>query len=221
MVEASMKLKSVVVAGLVLAAGYASDVAAAPAQAGPPSLFLSPAGEPFRRGPEIADPAAAWFSSADADRDGKITAAEFISDSIRFFGVVDQNGDGRIDRTENQRYERTIAPELGESLSGFRGPGDLPTSLTGEQQPIRSADFDVNQSVSRAEFTDSAGRRFVALNVVRDTGLTRDELPLPKAIATPGGLRAGARRRDDAASSGPGQLTSGSSKTTSYQIEDF
>ena len=217
-----MKLSSVAAIAVVLAAGRASDAAAAAAAAAPagaPSLFLSPSGEPFRQGPETADPVGAWFSAADADQDGRISAAEFINDAIRFFGVVDQNGDGRIDRPENQRYERTIVPELGESLAGFRGPGELPVSLTGEQQPVRAGDVDLNQYVTEAEFRALAGRRFVALNVVRDTGLTREELPLPKPIATPGGVRPGTRARSD--EGGARHPSNTAAKTTSYTLEDF
>lgn len=215
----SSKLKSAAVGAVVLAAGYAFGSAAAAAPAGPPGLFLSPAGEPFRQGPETADPVGAWFSAADADQDGRISAAEFINDAMRFFGTVDQNGDGRIDRPENQRYERIIVPELGESLAGFRGPGELPVSLTGEQQPVRAGDVDLNQYVTEAEFRALAGRRFVALNVVRDTGLTREELPLPKPIATPAGVRPGTRaRRTDETARHPSNTAA---KTTSYTLEDF
>ncbi|MEI9891976.1 MAG: EF-hand domain-containing protein, partial [Caulobacteraceae bacterium] len=56
--------------------------------AGPPqraSLFVSPAGEPFRAGPGEPYPVAVWFRLADADGDGKLTRDEFVADAARFF----------------------------------------------------------------------------------------------------------------------------------------
>ncbi|MEO8113421.1 MAG: hypothetical protein ABI655_03495, partial [Phenylobacterium sp.] len=73
-----------------------------------PRLFISPSGEPFR-GP---DGLGAWLAGADADHDGAVTLTEFRADAVRFFKVLDANGDGRIDGFEIQAYERDIAPEI-------------------------------------------------------------------------------------------------------------
>ncbi len=72
------------------------------------SLFLSPCGEPFR-GPGGLE---AWFKGADTDHDGALSLAEFRADALRFFKVVDANGDGVIDGLENHAYETRIAPEI-------------------------------------------------------------------------------------------------------------
>jgi hypothetical protein len=71
-------------------------------------LFISPSGEPFR-GPNGLE---AWFARADADHDGAITLPEFEADALRFFRVLDANGDGQIDGFEIQAYEQDVAPEI-------------------------------------------------------------------------------------------------------------
>ncbi len=71
-------------------------------------LFISPAGEPFR-GPGALE---RWFDGADTDHDGVITLAEFRADAMRFFRVLDVDGDGIVDGTENGVYETQIAPEI-------------------------------------------------------------------------------------------------------------
>jgi hypothetical protein len=71
-----------------------------------------------------------WFDQADSDHDARLTRAEFEADHLRFFRLVDVNGDGVIDGAEVQRYEHDIAPELlsrvdrGEGrFQGRGGPG--------------------------------------------------------------------------------------------------
>lgn len=102
-----------------------------PAGEGPPEggfraggLFISPAGEPFR-GPGAVK---RWFDGADADHDGVVTLAEFRADAMRFFKVLDTNGDGFIDGTENGVYETEIAPEI----AGFGRADDGEQARRGE-----------------------------------------------------------------------------------------
>jgi hypothetical protein len=78
----------------------------------PQQLFISPMGEPFRAPPGQAYPVAQWFQGADTDHDGSISLEEFKADAMRFFKVLDQNGDGIIDGFEAQDYETKIAPEI-------------------------------------------------------------------------------------------------------------
>ena len=127
-----MSLRPSVLVGVLLLAGCAGGMREAPAPLGPPNLLLSPSGEPFRRGPQSADPVDAWFTGADADRDGRLTATEMIADALRFFKVLDQNGDGRIDAFESQRYEREIVPEFGMDPFGARAAAAIsPESRAG------------------------------------------------------------------------------------------
>lgn len=82
----------------------------------PARLFLSPSGEPFR-GP---DGLSVWFVQADADHDGRLTAAEFAADAARAFARFDTDHDGVLTGLEIQAYERDDAPEITEI--GFEGP---------------------------------------------------------------------------------------------------
>jgi EF hand len=118
------------IAGAALAA-LASPVLAQPA--GPPPggpehpgggghrLFISPAGEPFRGEDGLAD----WFSGADANHDGVLTLPEFRDDAMRFFKVLDTDGDGQIDGPENTAYETKLVPEI-TRMNFDRGPGGGP-----------------------------------------------------------------------------------------------
>lgn len=93
------------------------------------NTFLSPSGEPFRGGREAPYASALWFAGADADGDGKLTAAEFRADARRFFRTLDTNGDGVLDGFEIQRYEQAVAPEILPSIGGLRGGEGTDESL--------------------------------------------------------------------------------------------
>lgn len=86
---------------------------------GPGRLFVSPSGEVFRSG-EGVRPIEAWFTQADADRDGALTYAELRADFARAFASFDTDGDGEIEPDEVARYETEVLPEMGRF--GFR-PG--------------------------------------------------------------------------------------------------
>jgi hypothetical protein len=95
-------------------------------EGGPPrqprrSLFISPAGEPFRAEPGAPYPVAVWFAGADADHDGVLTRDEFVADALRFFDRIDGDHNGVVDGFEVSTYETQIAPEI---LQGFQGGGE-------------------------------------------------------------------------------------------------
>ncbi|TCS14422.1 hypothetical protein [Caulobacter sp. BK020] len=97
---------------------------------GPPrqprrSLFISPAGEPFRAEPGAPYPVATWFAGADTDRDGALTRDEFVADALRFFDRIDGDHNGVIDGFEVSTYETQVAPEI---LQGFQGGGEGPSA---------------------------------------------------------------------------------------------
>jgi Ca2+-binding EF-hand superfamily protein len=78
----------------------------------PRRFFVSPMGEPFRSRDRSDDTLADWFSQADTNHDGYLTAAEFTKDAERFFATLDLNHDGEIDPDEITHYEEVVAPEI-------------------------------------------------------------------------------------------------------------
>jgi hypothetical protein len=85
------------------------------------SLFVSPAGKPFRGAPGQPAPMAAWFAEADANGDGAIGFAELQADFRRWFAELDTNHDGEIAPDEVTRYETEILPEMASGRGGFGG----------------------------------------------------------------------------------------------------
>ncbi|HTK36621.1 MAG TPA: hypothetical protein VL358_15220 [Caulobacteraceae bacterium] len=83
-----------------------------------PSLFISPAGKPFRAAPGEPYPVGVWFAQADRSGDGRLDLAEFEADAAAFFKVLDQNGDGVVAGPEVTFYEERLVPEI---LSGRTG----------------------------------------------------------------------------------------------------
>jgi Ca2+-binding EF-hand superfamily protein len=116
----------IAVAAAAATAAGAAPPASTPGQgkAAPPRIFLSPSGEPFRPGPDHADPLKAWFDQVDAAHRGYIDRADFRADAARFFKKLDENGDGVIDGFEVADYESKVVPELAEAAEG-RLPGQF------------------------------------------------------------------------------------------------
>ena len=79
---------------------------------GPPNVFFSPHGRPYRAPDGAAYPVADWFKDADRKGEGKIDRDAFIADAAAFFDVLDVNGDGALDASEIAVYEHEIAPEV-------------------------------------------------------------------------------------------------------------
>lgn len=168
-------------------------------EGGPPrqprrSLFISPAGEPFRAEPGAPYPVAAWFAGADTDHDGALTRDEFVVDALRFFDRIDGDHNGVVDGFEVSTYETRVAPEI---LQGFQGGGEsqgmrgdgsrgqggpgggrrggggpmggmlqgaTPYSLLAEPQPVMASDGDFDRRITRAEATKAAKARFALLD---------------------------------------------------------
>jgi hypothetical protein len=75
-------------------------------------LFISPAGQPFRRGPGLPPPAEQWRNQADRNHDGVLDRAELVADAEAFFKTLDIDGDGVITEAEITRYETEVVPEI-------------------------------------------------------------------------------------------------------------
>jgi hypothetical protein len=88
-------------------------------------LFVSPAGEPFRRVPGGPPALRAWFEQADTNHDGALVWAEFEADFVRYFAVLDADRDGEIGPAEVTRYEQEILPEMQTRFGGGAGRGGM------------------------------------------------------------------------------------------------
>lgn len=168
-------------------------------------LFVSPSGEPFRQAAGGSRPMTLWFSGADADRDGAITAAELRADAERWFKML-AGADDVIDGAEVSTYERSRLPEMlpdaarltlpeGEASDilrlpeappregrgtrgrgGFNLDGAAPYGVTGEPHPLMSADFDQSRRIDRAEFLRASDERFRLLDRAGDGRLSLTEV---------------------------------------------
>ena len=210
-----MSDRTPILLSVAVALVLAGAAAAAPKQARP-TLFLSPAGEPFHADAGKPYPVSIWFAQADADHDGRLTRDEFRADFTRFFKLLDENHDGVINGVELQRYEREVAPEvlprLAQVQGGYPGerggPGDkrlaeAPRAPGGEQidgapaysllnvsEPVASADADFDGKITLEEFQRTADRRFDQLDKDKDGYLTLETLPqTPEQIAVEGRRR--------------------------------
>jgi hypothetical protein len=163
-------------------------------------LFISPMGEPFRAPADKPYPSAAWFAGADANHDGVVTRSEFHADALRFFKMLDVNGDGLITDIEVQRYEYILAPEIvaassdtsnegvttGAEDSAYRHTalstvkqGAANFSFLNDAEPVRSADMMLNRKITKDEWLAAADRRYDKLLGEHEGGLRLAELPRP------------------------------------------
>lgn len=194
-------------------------------------LFVSPAGEPFRRAPGAPQPMRAWFEQADTDRDGALTLVEFHADFARWFESLDTDRDGELEPDEVARYEHAVLPEMrsrfgggfrpGMNMGGGRSSrpgaggtrraavmaGAAPFGLLPISHPIMDADLDFNRGVSPEEFRQAAGRRFLMLDTQRAGRLTLAQLADGRRQAFASGRRdspgLGAADEDDDAGEQP------------------
>lgn len=58
------------------------------------------------------------WTMADADKDGRISKAEFTAMSDKRFSVLDANGDGFLDDSEREQAQSRMRQHMGKLLGG-------------------------------------------------------------------------------------------------------
>jgi hypothetical protein len=154
-------------------------------------------GEPFRSRAAGDDTLARWFTGADSNADGRLSQTELEADALRFYSMLDEDGNRQILPDELIAYEWQKAPEIqvnsrwrdprgeGRSIKGrdtrnSYDPRDLQGaarySLLNIPQPVAAADTDFNRAVTTEEFRQAAALRFALLDKNRDKQLDLAEL---------------------------------------------
>jgi hypothetical protein len=62
------------------------------------------------------------WTMADADKDGRISKAEFTAMSDKRFAVLDANGDGYLDDSEREQAQARMRQHMGNMLGGSKAP---------------------------------------------------------------------------------------------------
>ena len=162
-------------------------------------IFFSPMGEPFRATAANPFPSKQWFAIADTNRDGVVSREEFRADAMRFFKVLDVDGDGKISDREMTYYEYKVAPEIvgasvdtsdqslkkpdeNEDHPHHTGLADIRQgaaffSWLNDAEPVRSADIDFNRKVTPDEWKAAADRKFSALDPEGTGGIKLADMP--------------------------------------------
>jgi EF hand len=108
--------------------------------------------------PALAQRGGEWFGPADANGDGAVTRAEFLSYRDANFGKLDRNGDGVVSPADFPRLAKR-KPEALERLMGMLG----------------NADSNGDGAVSRVELAKSPPMMFDRVDANHDGRVTRTE----------------------------------------------
>ncbi|MBR9971331.1 hypothetical protein [Magnetospirillum sulfuroxidans] len=157
-------------------------------------LIHSPNGEPLGRA-LCHDALTVWFAHTGSNRDGLITNDEFEADSTAQFTRLDRDDDGVITADELQEIRRPflIEPQnkdLSPSPEGNidSNHADLPDagaapnswfrhhSVGRGEDPVMTADSNLDFKVSRAEFRTRAKEVFARLDRDKNQALAQEEV---------------------------------------------
>lgn len=108
------------------------------------------------------DPAAA-FEQADADKDGKVTQAEYAAARSRHFAQLDHNGDGVVSRADFPRA--SSRPQIAARLDAM----------------IAEADLNKDGQVTREELAKAPMPMFTRADTNKDGAVTQAEIAALRA----------------------------------------
>ncbi len=117
---------------------------------------------------EMQTHAAQTFAAMDANKDGKLDAADREAHQAAMFDKIDTDKNGQISRPEfTAHHQGGHHAEGGE----HKGMGQR----MGGGKMHRKADADSNGSVTQAEYTAAAMKRFESMDANKDGQVTREE----------------------------------------------
>lgn len=114
-------------------------------------------------GPVLAGDDAKW-DRLDADKDGKVTQAEYIAGSKSSFEKLDANADGKVTSAEMDTAYATSKPGV--------GAAKMPSSA----ERIKTLDTDGDGALSSVEHEASSRTMFDTLDTNKDGSLSADEI---------------------------------------------
>lgn len=135
-------------------------------------------------GPEVAADAEAFFLTLDGNDDGRIDGLEVSAYERDVLPEMNPRV-GRLSAGDAGDFRaRRMGPGSGgpprRPGGGKRAPGlqgAAPFALVNEPHPVRGADADLDQRVTRDEFVAAARRRLTRLDTDKDGALALAELP--------------------------------------------
>lgn len=160
-------------AAVLLTACDNNGVIYLPGQKPPPRhLMYSPTGDPLNGGalgyPDCDDAMDLWFKRADANRDGAVTADEFVADARAQFQRMNADNTDYLASEEVERF-RLAYRDLSEKKSGRIG------NIDSAVDPVLSADANLDYKVTRAEYDAFSRKTFAGMDKNKDGALQRDE----------------------------------------------
>lgn len=125
--------------------------------------------------PAFAQRGVEWFDAADANADGTVTRAEFLSYRDANFGKLDRNGDGVVSPADFPRLAKR-KPEALERLMGMlgnadsNGDGAVSRVELAKAPPVMfdRADADHDGRVTRAEYDEARAHMRAAVERQRN-----------------------------------------------------
>ncbi len=118
-----------------------------------------------------------FFDQADADKDGKVSAAEAAANQQRRFQQMDASGDGYVTQAEAKAAFDRFRAEHPKQPGGADGkPGD---------RLFARADTDKDGKITKAEWTAGGQQMFARLDKNADGKITADEMTLRRPSEAP------------------------------------
>jgi hypothetical protein len=183
---ASRRMRAAFVAIALLALG-ACGLFGEPEREAKSGPLYSPNAEPLSGGPlgepKCGDALRRWFAKVDADHDGTIDAAEFLTDARRQFAAMDLDRSGVLTPSVLSRYRapylaarsREEPPEETERQRERRIERERDPPIGKDRaDPVMIADVNLRNRVTLDDFLASARRTFVGLGLDKNGNLNSE-----------------------------------------------